>query len=57
MRVHPKQGEAWDAELTHTYNDEQIEWFKHGSAFELHQEQILMSFLLMFIVFSIRIFS
>ena len=32
MRVHPKQGEAWDAELTHTYNDEQIEWFKHGSA-------------------------
>ena len=32
MRVHPKNGEAWDCELTHTFNTEQIEWFKAGSA-------------------------
>ena len=32
MRVHPKNGEAWDCELSHTYNSEQIEWFKYGSA-------------------------
>ena len=32
MRVHPKNGEAWDCELTHTFNSEQIEWFKYGSA-------------------------
>ncbi|KAL6450085.1 ACO1 Aconitate hydratase [Candida maltosa Xu316] len=32
MRVHPKNGEAWETELTHTFNNEQIEWFKHGSA-------------------------
>ncbi|CAD1808463.1 Aconitate hydratase [Candida parapsilosis] len=32
MRVHPKDGEAWETELSHTYNDEQIEWFKYGSA-------------------------
>lgn len=32
MRVHPKSGEAFDVELTHTFNAEQIEWFKHGSA-------------------------
>ena len=32
LRVHPKDGEAWDAELSHSYNAEQIEWFKYGSA-------------------------
>ena len=32
MRVHPKNGKPWDSELTHTFNDEQIEWFKYGSA-------------------------
>lgn len=33
MRVHPADGsEAWDTELTHTFNSEQIEWFKYGSA-------------------------
>ena len=32
MRVHPKDGEAWETELSHTYNIEQIEWFKYGSA-------------------------
>ncbi|CCK72353.1 aconitate hydratase ACO1 KNAG_0J02740 [Huiozyma naganishii CBS 8797] len=32
MVVHPKDGPAFDVELTHTFNDEQIEWFKAGSA-------------------------
>ncbi|CAI4046736.1 aconitate hydratase ACO1 SKDI_12G3350 [Saccharomyces kudriavzevii IFO 1802] len=32
MRVHPKNGKPWDAVLTHTFNNEQIEWFKYGSA-------------------------
>ncbi|CAI4647486.1 CDG_1a_G0037890.mRNA.1.CDS.1 [Saccharomyces cerevisiae] len=32
MRVHPKNDKPWDAVLTHTFNDEQIEWFKYGSA-------------------------
>ncbi|KAK9320399.1 aconitase family-domain-containing protein [Lipomyces orientalis] len=30
--VHPKDGETWETELAHTYNNEQIEWFKAGSA-------------------------
>jgi aconitate hydratase len=30
--VKPKSGAPWEAELSHTYNSEQIEWFKHGSA-------------------------
>ena len=32
MKVHPKNGEAWDCELAHTYNEGQIKWFKDGSA-------------------------
>ncbi|GCF00747.1 aconitate hydratase mitochondrial [Zygosaccharomyces mellis] len=32
LRVHPENGEAWDCPLTHTFNEEQIEWFKSGSA-------------------------
>lgn len=33
LRVHPHDGSAaWDCELSHTYNVEQIEWFKYGSA-------------------------
>ncbi|KAG7195931.1 Aconitate hydratase mitochondrial [Scheffersomyces spartinae] len=33
LRVHPASGaEAFDIELTHTFNNEQIEWFKYGSA-------------------------
>lgn len=33
MRVHPADGsEPWDTELSHTFNSEQIEWFKYGSA-------------------------
>ncbi len=30
--IHPKEGESWSTELSHTYNAEQIEWFKAGSA-------------------------
>ncbi|KAK9379887.1 aconitase family-domain-containing protein [Kockiozyma suomiensis] len=30
--VHPKNGETWETELAQTYNQEQIEWFKYGSA-------------------------
>ena len=32
MRVHPKNGKAWEAKLAHTYNDAQIQWFRDGSA-------------------------
>ncbi|CCH41493.1 aconitate hydratase 1 [Wickerhamomyces ciferrii] len=32
LRLHPKNGEPWETPLSHTYNAEQIEWFKYGSA-------------------------
>ncbi|KAM3070124.1 Aconitate hydratase mitochondrial [Clarireedia jacksonii] len=32
LRVHPKNGEAFDIKLAHTFNAPQIEWFKAGSA-------------------------
>lgn len=33
LRVHPADGSpTWETELSHTYNAEQIEWFKYGSA-------------------------
>ncbi|EOD48157.1 putative aconitate hydratase protein [Neofusicoccum parvum UCRNP2] len=33
LRVHPANGgEAFDIELSHTFNEGQIEWFKNGSA-------------------------
>jgi aconitate hydratase len=32
MKVHPKDGPAWDCWLSHTFNAGQIEWFKNGSA-------------------------
>lgn len=32
MRVHPKNGEAFEVKLQHTFNAPQIEWFKNGSA-------------------------
>ncbi|MCJ1367355.1 Aconitate hydratase mitochondrial [Acarospora aff. strigata] len=32
LRVHPKDGKTWEAKLTHTFNEGQIEWFKNGSA-------------------------
>ncbi|KAI4116173.1 MAG: hypothetical protein LQ338_007757 [Usnochroma carphineum] len=32
LRVHPKEGPAWETKLNHTFNESQIEWFKDGSA-------------------------
>ncbi|KAF2149909.1 aconitate hydratase [Myriangium duriaei CBS 260.36] len=32
LRVHPKNGKTFDIELSHTFNEPQIEWFKNGSA-------------------------
>jgi aconitate hydratase len=32
MRVHPKDGKAWECKLSQTFNEGQIEWFKNGSA-------------------------
>ncbi len=32
LKVHPKDGEEFDVELSHTFNEGQIEWFKNGSA-------------------------
>ncbi|KAH3901796.1 Aconitate hydratase, mitochondrial [Saccharomycodes ludwigii] len=32
LRIHTKDGKTWDTPLTHTFNQEQIEWFKAGSA-------------------------
>lgn len=38
MIVKPKNGEAWECPLTHTFNAEQIEWFKAGSALNKMRE-------------------
>ncbi|PQE27727.1 aconitate hydratase protein [Rutstroemia sp. NJR-2017a BVV2] len=32
LKVHPKNGEAFDVKLAHTFNAPQIEWFRAGSA-------------------------
>lgn len=32
LRVHPKDGKTFDVQLSHTFNEPQIEWFKNGSA-------------------------
>ena len=32
MRVHPKDGESFEVQLQHTFNEGQIIWFKNGSA-------------------------
>lgn len=32
MKVHPKNGNAFEVKLQQTYNEPQIEWFKNGSA-------------------------
>ncbi|CAK7201878.1 Aconitate hydratase mitochondrial [Sporothrix eucalyptigena] len=32
LRVHPKDGAAFDVPLAHTFNESQIDWFKNGSA-------------------------
>lgn len=38
MVVHPENGKTFDVELTHTFNAEQIEWFKAGSALNYIKE-------------------
>ena len=36
LKVHPADGgAAWTTELSHTFNEGQIEWFKAGSALNL----------------------
>lgn len=32
LKVHPKDGKAFDIKLSQTFNEGQIEWFKNGSA-------------------------
>ena len=32
LRVHKKDGKAVDVPVNHTFNEEQIDWFKAGSA-------------------------
>jgi aconitate hydratase len=32
LKVHPKDGKPWEAKLSQTFNEGQIEWFKNGSA-------------------------
>ncbi|KAK4452051.1 mitochondrial aconitate hydratase [Podospora aff. communis PSN243] len=32
MVVHPKDGKPFEVQLSHTFNEAQIEWFKNGSA-------------------------
>jgi aconitate hydratase len=32
VRVKPKHGKVWECKLAHTFNEDQIEWFKNGSA-------------------------
>ncbi|KTW27218.1 aconitate hydratase, mitochondrial [Pneumocystis jirovecii RU7] len=32
LRIHPKNGQVWEAVLNSTFNNQQIEWFKAGSA-------------------------
>lgn len=32
LRVRPMNGPTWEAKLSHTYNEPQLEWFKDGSA-------------------------
>lgn len=32
MKVHTADGKTWDSILEHSFNAEQLEWFKNGSA-------------------------
>jgi aconitate hydratase len=32
LRVHPKDGKTWETKLEQTFNEQQIQWFKDGSA-------------------------
>ena len=41
LRVHPKDGETWEAKLAHTFNESQIEWFHNGSALNTMAKQSL----------------
>ena len=38
LRVHKKSGETLDLKVKHTFNENQIEWFKAGSALNLMAE-------------------
>jgi aconitate hydratase len=41
MRVHPESGAAaFDVKLNHTFNEEQIEWFKAGSALNFMKKRL-----------------
>ena len=39
-RVSPASGAAFEIELNHTFNEEQIEWFKAGSALNLMKQNM-----------------
>lgn len=39
LRVTPKEGDAFDLKLNHTYNAEQIQWFRAGSALNFLKSQ------------------
>lgn len=41
LRVHPANGDSsFDVKVNHTFNEEQIEWFKAGSALNFMKKQI-----------------
>lgn len=45
LRVHPASGAVWDAKLSHTFNESQLEWFRNGSALNtmaLHAKESTM---------------
>jgi aconitate hydratase len=35
LKVHPVEGEAFDVPVQHTFNDQQISWFNHGSCLNM----------------------
>jgi len=39
MKVHPKNGETFEIQLSHTFNEPQLEWFKNGSALNTMAKQ------------------
>jgi aconitate hydratase len=39
LKVTPKSGTPFDVTVNHTFNEEQIEWFKYGSALNLMKAQ------------------
>jgi aconitate hydratase len=40
MVVTPQEGESFEVELEHTFNEEQLEWFKAGSALNFMKKSI-----------------